>query len=58
MVGLKKYKEESDVAAKKLKKKMVELRWRVVLAKKLAVYEFKDSKEYKKAIEERLLILR
>ena len=50
LVGLKKYKEESDVAMKKLEKEMTELS-KVVLAKKLAIDEFKAFDEYKEAVE-------
>ena len=51
MAGLKKYEKEPDVATKKLEKEMAELKKRDGLAKKLVVYEFKASEEYKKAEE-------
>ncbi|GFS38241.1 hypothetical protein Acr_00g0056420 [Actinidia rufa] len=51
MANLKRTKENFDVVVEKLEKKVAELKRRENLSKKLAINEFKASKEYKKVVE-------
>ncbi|GFZ03468.1 hypothetical protein Acr_16g0000920 [Actinidia rufa] len=52
LTRLKKDKEDSDIAAKKLENEVAKLKMRENLTKKLAVDELKASEEYKETMEE------
>ncbi|GFY97471.1 hypothetical protein Acr_12g0000120 [Actinidia rufa] len=51
VAGLKKYKDNSNVIVEKFKKKMAKLKMREIIAKKLAIDDFKASEEYKETVK-------
>ncbi|GFS41479.1 hypothetical protein Acr_00g0074570 [Actinidia rufa] len=52
VVDLKRHKESFDLATEKFEKEVAELKRKKNLAKKLAIDEFKASKEYRESVEE------